>query len=123
MRGGRWLGVALCLGMLPAGAQAHHTGTTGARINGTPMLLVPPRNGDGYITIGERYLAEPRRWKSLRSANNQRKVQVGRSVRIPLELLPPACVTTASSGAKPSTCSASFWMKLIGMSSWKHAFL
>ena len=29
---------------------------------------------------------------------------------------PPPIVTTASSGAKPSTCSASFLRKLIGMS-------
>src|SRR5688572_18163078 len=28
---------------------------------------------------------------------------------------PPACVTTATSGANPSTCSASFWRKLSGM--------
>ena len=33
--------------------------------------------------------------------------------------LPPAMVTTASSGEKPSTCSASLLRKLCGMSSGK----
>ena len=35
------------------------------------------------------------------------------------DVCPPPCVTTAHSGAKPSTCSASFFMKLSGMKSGK----
>src|SRR3954451_3589262 len=35
---------------------------------------------------------------------------------------PPACVTTASSGLNPSTCSASRWRWLSGMSNGKYTF-
>ena len=45
--------------------------------------------------------------------------EVGRITSGSSSFSPPACVTTASSGAKPSTCSASFLMKLSGMSSGK----
>ena len=90
MSRGRWLGVAFCVGMLPVATLAHHTGTAGACVGGDAVLLVPPRNGDGYITVAQRYLADPGRWKKLRSANGRRNVQVGRPVRIPLDLLPPA---------------------------------
>ena len=48
--------------------------------------------------------------------------EVGRMTYDSSSSLPPAWVTTASSGANPSTCSASFSMKLIGMSSGKQAF-
>ena len=44
---------------------------------------------------------------------------VGRMTSGSSSSLPPPCVTTASSGAKPSTCSASFWRKLMGMRSGK----
>ena len=37
---------------------------------------------------------------------------VGRMTYGSSSSLPPAMVTTASSGAKPSTCSASFWKAL-----------
>ena len=45
--------------------------------------------------------------------------EVGRMTSGSSSFLPPAWVTTASSGAKPSTCSASFFRKLSGMSSGK----
>ena len=47
---------------------------------------------------------------------------VGRMTSGSSSSLPPAWVTTASSGAKPSTCSFSRSMKLIGISSGKYAF-
>ena len=36
--------------------------------------------------------------------------------------LPPACVTVANSGEKPSTCSASFLINELGINSGKYAF-
>jgi hypothetical protein len=45
--------------------------------------------------------------------------EVGRMARGSSSSFPPPCVTTASSGANPSTCSASFEKKLIGMKSGK----
>ncbi len=44
---------------------------------------------------------------------------VGRTTYGSSSFSPPAWVTTASSGEKPSTCSASRAMKLCGMSSGK----
>ena len=44
---------------------------------------------------------------------------VGRMASGSVSSLPPPCVTTASSGLKPSTCSASRSKKLIGISSGK----
>ena len=45
--------------------------------------------------------------------------EVGRITYGSSSSLPPAMVTTASSGEKPSTCSASFCRKLFGISSGK----
>ena len=44
---------------------------------------------------------------------------VGRMARGSSSSLPPPMVTTASSGLKPSTCSASFSRKDMGMNSGK----
>lgn len=41
--------------------------------------------------------------------------EVGRTARGSSSSSPPAWVTTASSGENPSTCSASFLRKLMGM--------
>ena len=41
--------------------------------------------------------------------------EVGRTTRGSSSFSPPPWVTTASSGANPSTCSASFFKKLSGM--------
>ncbi len=46
---------------------------------------------------------------------------VGRTTSGSSSSLPPPTVTTASSGLKPSTCSASFARKLDGMKSGKYA--
>src|SRR4029453_3122442 len=47
---------------------------------------------------------------------------VGRIASGSVSSLPPPCVTTASSGLNPSTCSASRSKKFIGISSGKYAF-
>ena len=47
---------------------------------------------------------------------------VGRTTSGSSSSLPPPWVTTASSGAKPSTCSASSFRKDSGMKSGKYAF-
>ena len=65
------------------------------------------------------------RWESIHLAKKCPMIvsDVGRMQYASSSSLPPACVTTASSGANPSTCSASFSRKLIGISRGKAAFL
>jgi hypothetical protein len=48
--------------------------------------------------------------------------EVGRTTSGSSSSLPPPWVTTAVSGANPSTCSASRLRKLCGMKSGKYAF-
>ncbi len=45
--------------------------------------------------------------------------EVGRTTSRSSSCSWPAAVTQATSGAKPSTCSASFCRRLSGMNSWK----
>ena len=49
--------------------------------------------------------------------------EVGRTTSGSSSSLPPPCVTSASSGAKPSTWSASLAMNEYGMKLGKYAFL
>jgi hypothetical protein len=48
---------------------------------------------------------------------------VGRTTSGSSSFLPPPCVTTAVSGANPSTCAASLCRKDSGMNRGKYAFL
>ena len=80
------LGAVLLLGLLsptPAAARSD----TGACADGAPVLRVWPRRGDGYIHLAERYTGTRDSWRAIRSANGRRKVQVGRSVAVPYNLL------------------------------------
>jgi N-acetylmuramoyl-L-alanine amidase len=78
----------LALLALASPAAAHHEGAGVGCPGGRPALLVMPRPGDGYLHVAARYARPGTRWTDLRSANGDRPVQVGRAVRVPLEMLP-----------------------------------
>ncbi|MGD8377174.1 MAG: N-acetylmuramoyl-L-alanine amidase [Acidobacteriota bacterium] len=81
--------LALLLLLAATPAAAHHTDAVGGCLGGGPALFVPPRNGDGYIHLAQRYARPGVRWREIRNANGRRAVQVGRRVGIPLDLLDP----------------------------------
>jgi N-acetylmuramoyl-L-alanine amidase len=54
----------------------------------TPVLLIEPRRGDGWITIAQRMTGSSDSVSAIRAANpGQRQVQLGRQVAVPVELL------------------------------------
>jgi len=84
----RWA-LLLVVALTPLASPALAREPAGACISGDPVLQIWPREGDGYITLAQRYAVREESWRKIRAANRKRSVQVGRPVRIPLELLRP----------------------------------
>jgi N-acetylmuramoyl-L-alanine amidase len=64
-------------------------GESGICSDGQPFLRVWPKKDDGYIVMTRRYARNEEDWREVRQVNRSRSVQVGRAVKIPLELLTP----------------------------------
>ena len=56
---------------------------------GQIVVAVVPRPNEGYIQLAERMMTHPERYREVMAFNNNRPVQKGRSVRLPLILLKP----------------------------------
>jgi N-acetylmuramoyl-L-alanine amidase len=80
-----WLLAAILLPWASPAA-AKETGTCSG---GEPYLKVWPRRDDGYIVLARRYATKEDSWRQIRRDNRNRAVQVGRTVKIGLDLLAP----------------------------------
>ncbi|TDI13293.1 MAG: hypothetical protein E2P04_03590 [Acidobacteria bacterium] len=87
MKGRYWLLALLLTVPIPSWTTAAAVQESGICSDGQPFLRVWPRKDDGYIVLSRRYVRQQDHWRRIRDVNRKRSVQVGRSVKIPLDLL------------------------------------
>jgi N-acetylmuramoyl-L-alanine amidase len=82
-----WLLALVLVVAAPSWAAAATAQESGICSDGQPFLKVWPKKDDGYIVMSRRYTRQEDDWRRIRDVNRRSSVQLGRWVKIPLDLL------------------------------------